>query len=205
MTCPLKTVAVLSICALAIGCGRAPADPDDGAWPPSQSPSPPRPGETSKGAPGKTGNTVGSMVSVTVIEKLSGQKTSTSLLVDSGRAHATYWRCTVPCFHCQVPLPDPLPPCSGHRYVEWIPDSGLGVKELIDTQGGMGTSLWLTPGRLARASSSWMSRVEMAGRSAGSFWKTEKIPGANNSWFSRTWASRSGAPKLTCTAHRSAI
>lgn len=178
---------------LVAGCGRAPADPGDPGWPPSQGKSEPRPGTDSK-TPGEGahppggGCTVGSMVSVTVIEKLRGERTSTSIVMDGGLVHTSYWRCTVPCYQCQVPLPDPRPPCSDHRFASGLPDEVLFLAESIHKKGGMGTSLWLSPDGLPHASSSGLSDVMVSGRGAGPTWSTAKLPGGYYTSFTRTWA-----------------
>ncbi len=196
----LNIVAFAALCAMIICCGRAPADPDDGTWPPSQSGGPPAPGEDARRPPSKTG-TIGSMVSITVVDKLQGERTSTSLLVRGGRAHATYWRCTLPCYQCQVPLPDPLPPCSGHRYAAWTPDSGPASREHIGSEGGMSTSLWLAPGGQPRASSAALSDVLISSRDPGSTWTSARIPGPHDSWLPRTWAARGPTPHVAWTAN----
>ena len=187
MTHPtLKIVTALALWILWLaGCGRAPADPGDDGWPPSQGKSEPPPGTDSK-IPGHS--TVGSMVTGTVIEKLKGERTSTSIVMTGGLVHTTYWRCTVPCYQCSVPLPNPPPPCSGHRYASGLPDEVVFLAESIHGDSGMGTSLWLAADGSPRASSSGLSDVVISGRGSGAVWSTSKIPGGYYTSYPRTWA-----------------
>jgi len=193
----LKLVFLVALTSFAAGCGRAPADSGEDGWPPSQGKSEPPPGTDAKTPPGKTpggGCTVGSMVTVTVIEKLRGERTSTSILVDKGKVHTTYWRCTVPNYQRKAPIPEGLP-CSGHRYATGQPDKTMFVAESIHDESGMGTAIWLSAGGLPRASSSGLSEVYVHGRGAGPVWTTAKMPGNFFTSFPRTWAGLDSSGK----------
>lgn len=68
---------------------------------------------------------------ITVIDNLGGRETSTSIAVKDHQAHASYWRCDLPCYQCAEPLPDYLS-CSGLRYaaIQYVLESQALVPSL---------------------------------------------------------------------------
>lgn len=113
---PHSDAAVLSPVLLLAGCGRAPADPGDPGWPPSQGKLEPPPGTSAKTPPDTKSITPGGrqrhrLHGLHIGDRDDERRAHQHSPVNTGgQVHTTCWRCTVPCYPCQVPLPLPAAP-----------------------------------------------------------------------------------------------